>query len=248
MPNTSKAGAMPAPIDSTKDSLIAILGHELRSHIAPIKNAAQLLQRTAIDQATTLRVAGIIDRQVDGITRLVDELLGSTQSKASELLLRRADTAFQTIVEGSIEMIEPLMQARRQTLSIRMPAEPILIEADAVWLTQAVQNVIGNAVKYTDPGGQIEIVVEHDDEDVAISVRDTGIGLASADLETVFGLYAQAAQPAARPAAGGLGVGLHLAHIVVAAHGGSIRAMSAGLGRGSTFLIRIPCYAPNAAP
>jgi two-component system CheB/CheR fusion protein len=103
--------------------------------------------------------------------------------------------------------------------------------------------LLGNAVKYTDPGGEIDIAVDHDGVHVEIKIRDTGIGLATADLETVFALYAQATQSAARPSAGGLGVGLHLAKIVVDAHGGSIRAMSDGLGCGSTFVLRLPCRA-----
>lgn len=239
----SNPHAMLAPVDYANDCLVAIFGHELRSHLAPIKNAAQLLQRSTIDPATALRVAGMIERQVDGMTRLVDELLGSTQMKAFELLLRRADTAVQKIIERSIEMIEPLMRARRHVLSVRMPTEPISIDADTVWLTQAVQNVIGNAVKYTDPGGQIDIAVDQNDADVEIRVRDTGIGLAPADLETIFLLHARATQPATRPSTGGLSVGLHLAKVVVDAHGGSIRAMSDGLGRGSTFVLRLPCRA-----
>lgn len=243
MQNTQRSNthATLSPADYGADRHVTIFGHELRSHLAPIKNAVELLQRPAIDPATALRVAGIIERQVDALSRLVDELLGSTQTKACGLVLRRADTLVQKIIERSIEMIEPLMQARGHVLSVRMPTDPISIEADTVWLTQAVQNVIGNAVKYTDPGGQIDIVVDHDDVDVEIRVRDTGIGLAPADLETVFGLYAQSTQPVTRPSAGGLGVGLHLAKVIVDAHGGSIRAVSEGLGRGSTFVLRLPC-------
>lgn len=245
MQNTQRSNphAMLAPVDNASDRLVAIFGHELRSHLAPIKNAAELLQRSTLDAASILRVAGIIERQVDGMARLVDELLGSTQIKAFALLLRRADTAVQTIIEHSIEMIEPLLQARRHVLSVRMPPEPVSIEADAVWLTQAIQNLIGNAVKYTDPGGRIDIAVDHDGAEVEIRIRDSGIGLAPADLATVFVLYAQATQPAARPAAGGLGVGLHLAKVVVDAHGGSLRAVSDGLGSGSTFVLRLPCRA-----
>ena len=130
----SDAQAKRSPRDYANDRLVAIFGHEIRSHLAPIRNAAELLQRSTTDPATTLRVAGIIGRQVDGMTRLVDELLGSTQTKAFALLLRRADTAVQRVIERSIEMIEPLIRARRHVLSVRMPTEPVLIEADMVWL------------------------------------------------------------------------------------------------------------------
>ena len=229
-----------SPVDQTNDRLVAVFGHELRSHLAPIRNGAMLLQRSAIDPSTTLRIASIIERQVDGMTRLVDELLGSTQTGAFALSLSRAEIAVQRVIEHSIEMIEPLISARGHVLTVSMPAEPILIVADAVWLTQAVQNVIGNAVKYTDPGGRIDIVVANEAADVAIQVKDTGIGLAPTDLETMFVLYAQATQPSTRPSAGGLGVGLHVAKVVVDAHGGSIHAFSDGLGCGSSFVLRLP--------
>ena len=145
-------------------------------------------------------------------------------------MLRRADTAVEAIVRRSVEMVERSASLRRQTLSIRMPAEPTYIVADELWLTHAVQNLISNAVKYTDPGGRIDVDVQRDETEVEIRIRDTGIGLAAAELETVFNLYARVTEPAARPIAGGLGVGLHLARFVVAAHGGSIRAASDGLG------------------
>ena len=175
--------------------------------------------------------------------RLVDELLSSAQSTSLQLVLRRAETAAEIIVKRAVEMAEPAASARAQTLSVRLPSAPIYIDADELWLTLAVQNVIGNAAKYTDPGGHIDVEVHSDQLHVEIRVRDTGIGLAPAELETVFGLYAQVAQPATRAAAGGSGVGLHLAKFVVDAHGGSIRALSEGLGRGCTFVIRLPCRA-----
>ena len=225
-----------------KDPL-AILVHELRSHIAPIKNASELLRRATITPAAALQAAAIIERQVDGMTRLMDELLPVATSKGLAPKLRCAETAVQVLVERSVEIIEPLVSARRQTLLIHLPAEPIRVAADEMWLTQALQNIIGNAAKYTDPGGKIEVDVERDAVDVVISVRDTGIGLAPDQLAAVFDLYAQVAQPATRPAVGGLGVGLNVAASVVEAHGGSICARSEGLGHGTTFVIRLPCAA-----
>jgi signal transduction histidine kinase len=234
-----------AQVDSTEARLVSIFGHELRSHIAPIKHAADLLKRSTLDAAIARRAADVIERQVDGMARLVDELLAVVQMKTPQLMLRRVDTVVEAIVRRGADMVEQLASARRQTLSIRMPAEPIYIEADELWLTQAVQNVIGNAIKYTDPGGRIEIEARRDGSEVEISVWDTGIGLAPGELATVFDLFARVAQPATRPTVGGLGVGLHLAECVVAAHAGSIHATSAGLGRGSTFVIRLPCRASN---
>ena len=244
----SNSGSLLAQVDSTEDRLVAIFGHELRSHIAPIKHAADLLKRSTFDPAIARRAVDVIERQVDGMARLVDELLALAQMKTPQLMLRRVATVVEAIVRRGAEMVEPFASARRQTLSIRMPPEPIYIEADELWLTQAVQNVIGNAIKYTDPGGQIDIETRREGSEVEISVSDTGIGLAAGELATVFELFARVAQPATRSEVGGLGVGLHLAECVVAAHAGSIRATSAGLGRGSTFVIRLPCCATNRPP
>ena len=236
--------AIPAPGDPDRDSLVAMFGHELRNHLAPIQNAAALLQCSPLDSKTALRVAALIERQVDGMARLIDELLVGTRARAFEPKLRHADTAVQTVVDRSVEIVEPLASARRQTLVTQMPAEPIRLVADERWLVQAVQNVLGNAVKYTDSEGRIEIAVSRDSLGVAnIRVRDTGIGIAPAQLETIFGLYAQAVQPTTRPTAGGFGVGLHVARWVIEAHGGSIHAASEGLGCGTMFSIRLPCRA-----
>lgn len=240
--STAKPSVTSEVADCAKDRLVSIFSHELRSHIAPIKNVAELLRRSTPDAPTTRRVAGIIQRQIDGITRLLDELLCSTRANASDLFLKHQDTVLQTVVERSIEMIQPLAQERGQTLSIWMPSVPIEIEADAMWLTHAVQNLIGNAIKYTDSGGTIDIVVKHDGENAEISVRDTGIGLTAAALTTVFDLYTRVAQTDSRAYPQGLGVGLYVAQVVVDAHGGSLRAMSDGPGRGSTFVMRIPCH------
>ena len=239
--STAKPSATAEPAESAKDRLVSIFSHELRSHIAPIKNVAELLRCSTPDGPTTRRVAGIIQRQIDGITRLLDELLCSTRANASDLFLRYQQAVFQNVVERSVEMIQPLAQERGQTLSIFMPSAPIEIEADAMWLTHAVQNLIGNAIKYTDSGGTIDIVVKHDGADAEISVRDTGIGLAPASLTAVFDLYTRVADTGSRPYPQGLGVGLYVAQVVVDAHGGSLRAMSDGPGRGSTFVMRIPC-------
>lgn len=234
--NGDAAGSL--VLGGSNDQLVPIFVHELRSHLAPLKNASDLLLCSTLDPPIVRQAAAIIERQVDGMTRLVEELLTSAHSRT--LQLRRADTAVETLIKHSVEIVEPLVAARRQTLSIRLPTEPIRVAVDEMWLAQALQNVIGNAVKYTDPGGQIEIDVTHDGANVVISVRDTGVGLASAHLKTVFDLYTQVAQPVTRPSVGGLGLGLNVAACVVEAHGGSICATSEGLGRGSTFVIRLP--------
>jgi signal transduction histidine kinase len=234
-------GAVHAPPDAPGDRLTAVFGHELRGRIAPMKNAAELLRRASLDHSTRLKVAELIDRQIDAMTRLVDEMLASTQTKTLRPKLRRSDVSVESLVKLSIECIEPLASIRRQVLLVRLPEACFHITADEMWLGQALQNVLNNAVKYTDTGGRIEVDVTHDPPYAVISVRDTGVGLAATHIETIFDLYAQVAQPPSRPAAGGLGVGLHVAKWVIEAHGGSIHALSPGLGGGTTLVIRLPC-------
>jgi signal transduction histidine kinase len=220
---------------------LALLQHELRSHLAPAKNACELLQRGVLDSAATKRMCAIIDRQVDGMTRIVDELLEDAPLRPGGVELHRREMALEELIARSVELVAPLMAARKHTLLIDIRTDSLRVEADELWLLHAVQNVISNAAKYTDPGGRIEVRVARDGAYAVISVHDTGVGLAPEQRETIFDLYMQAAQGAGRPAAGGLGVGLHFARFLIEAHGGDIRATSKGLGRGSVFTIRLPC-------
>jgi signal transduction histidine kinase len=225
--------------------LLAILGHELRSHLAPAKNACELLQRGVLDSAATKRICAIIDRQVDGMTRIVDELLEDARLRPGGVELHRREMALEEIIARSVELAAPLVAARKHTLLIDIGTESLRVQADDLWLSHAIHNVIGNAAKYTDPGGRIEVHVAKDGAYAVISVHDTGVGLAPDQREKIFDLYVQAEQPPDRPAAGGLGVGLHFARFLIERHGGAIRATSEGRGRGSVFTIRLPCVPPR---
>jgi signal transduction histidine kinase len=227
--------------------LLAISAHELRNHIAPAKNACELLQRAVLDEATTKRMCAIIDRQLDAMTRIVAELLDDARLRSGKVELHRRETALEAIIARSVELVAPLVAARNHTLLIDVEADGSRVEADELWLSHALQNVIGNAAKYTDPGGRIEVRVTREGAYAVIGVRDTGVGLAPEQLETIFDLYAQVGQAPDRPAAGGLGVGLYFARALIERHGGAIRATSDGLGRGSVFTIRLPCVTPSAA-
>jgi signal transduction histidine kinase len=227
--------------------LLAIFAHEVRSHLAPAKNACELLQRGVLDQATTKRMCAIIDRQIDAMSRIVGELLDDTRLRSGKVELHRREMALDEIIARSVELVTPLVAARKHALLVDVGADGLRVEADELWLPHALQNVIGNAAKYADPGGRIEVRVAREDEYAVISVYDTGVGLAPDQLETIFGLYTQAEQPPERAAAGGLGVGLYFARSVIEQHGGAIRATSEGLGRGSVFTIRLPCVPPPAA-
>lgn len=224
--------------------LLAILGHELRTHLAPAKNACELLQRGVLDSAATKRLCAIIDRQVDGMARIVEELLDDARLRPGGVELHRREMALQEIIARSVELAAPLVAARKHTLLTDISADSLRVEADELWLSHAVQNVIGNAAKYTDPGGRIDVRVAKDGAYAVISVRDTGVGLEPDQREKIFDLYVQAEQPPDRPAAGGIGVGLHFARFLIERHGGTIRATSEGRGRGSVFTIRLPCVPP----
>ncbi len=227
--------------ERNKDRLLAILGHELRNQLAPARNASELLKRDLIDVATTRQVSGIIDRHVIGMTRLIDELLEAAHLREGYLDLQRKDTALADVIESAIATIEPLVANRRHTLVVDLPTEPVRLAGDEMWLSHALQNLIGNAAKYTDPGGRIDVRVTRDGTDALIKVSDNGVGLDAAQLEAIFELYVQLGQSPRRLAVGGLGVGLYLTRLVIEGHGGTIQAASEGPGRGSEFTVRLPC-------
>ena len=230
-----------APAGHDHHQLLAIFAHELRGHLAPAKNACELLQRAVHDEATTKQTCAIIGRQIDAMTRIVGELLDDAGFHSGKVELHRRETALEEIIARTVELAAPLVAARNQTLLIDVGADGLRVEADELWLSHALQNVIGNAAKYADPGGRIELRVRREAASAVIDVRDTGVGLAPEQLETIFDLYAQAEQSPDRSAPGGLGVGLYFARFLIERHGGAIRATSEGLGRGSVFTIRLPC-------
>ncbi len=235
--------ALAVATDANKDRFMAILGHELRSRFAPIGNVAQLLKSETLDAPTRRSLGEIIDRQVGGMTRLIDDLLDVTRLRDGVLPLRLTRAGVSEILDHAVETIRPLVAARNHTLVVDLPSEPIVLEADAFWLSQALQNLVANAVKYTNPNGTIRIGVERGGDQVVITVSDNGIGIGRPHLDSIFELYAQAGQAGTERSARGIGVGLYLSRLVVETHGGIIRAFSAGLGRGSEFVVRLPLLA-----
>lgn len=227
--------------------LLALFAHEVRSHLAPAKNACEVLQRGALDEATTKRMCAIIDRQIDAMARIVGELLDDARLRSGKVELHRREMALEEIIARSVELAAPLVAVRKQTLLVDVGTDGLRVEADELWLVHALQNVIGNAVKYADRGGRIEVRVTRDGQYAVISVCDTGVGLAPDQVETIFDLYAQAEPPPDRPVPEGLGIGLYFARLLIELHGGAIRATSEGIGRGSVFTIRVPCITPGDA-
>jgi signal transduction histidine kinase len=216
-----------------------------------LRNAVELLKVNPIDALTRRSITEVIDHQISGMTRLIDDLVDVARLQDGNFLFRRTRAAVSEIIEHAVERVRPLAAARDHTLIVSVPPEPIAICADVLWLSQALQNLLGNAAKYTNPDGVIGVNAEQDEDHVVITVSDNGIGIAAAELDTLFELNAQSGQgPKERSAANEIGLGLYLARLIVEGHGGVIRALSAGPDCGSELIVSLPiqlapCFGPR---
>ena len=219
-----------------KDEFLGMFGHELRNPLAALSMAITLAQldRTRID--TSLAIAR---RQTDQLTRLVDDLLDVERITHGKIRLRKEPVELAGMIERGVETTRSLIASRGHRLVLSLPGEPIVLEADASRLEQAVTNLLNNAAKYTDPGGEITVSVEGRPEEAVVRIRDTGIGIAPEMLPHVFDMFTQAERTLDR-AEGGMGVGLTLSRRLVELHGGRIEARSEGLGKGAEFIVRLP--------
>ncbi len=225
--------------DRHKDEFLAMLAHELRNPLAPIRNAVHLMKMKALEDPQLLLSRDIIDRQLIQLSRLVDDLLDVSRITRGKINLARQRVELHELVERAVETITPAIEARGHTLDVEVPERPLAIYGDPMRLTQALGNVLGNAAKYTDSGGRITVRARRRHRDVEISVRDTGIGIVPEVLPLIFDLFTQVDQPSGRPQ-GGLGIGLALVRQLVEMHGGTVTASSEGPGKGSEFVIRLP--------
>jgi PAS domain S-box-containing protein len=217
---------------------LAMLAHELRNPLAPMRNAVTLMQLEPLPSPALRSSRDIIDRQLSHVTRLVDDLLDIGRLTTGKIKLRLERVSVAEIVSRSAETARPLMEARRHTLHIELPPGPVHINADATRLSQILQTLLGNAAKSTPEGGRVELKVRAVDGFVTVSVADNGRGIAAHELRRIFELFAQGDSGA--PDDSGLGVGLTLARSLAELHGGRLDAESAGPGQGSTFLLRRP--------
>ena len=225
--------------DRRKDDFLAILAHELRNPLAPIRSAIAILQRHGSDDPMLVKMREVIDRQVQHMTRLINDLLEVsriTQGKF-DLKLERVDVG--AVVRQAVETTMPEITARSHGIVVSVPGKPLHVHADAVRLTQVIGNLVSNAAKFTPNGGRIEVQVSVADELAAIVVRDTGIGIAEEYLSHVFELFGQVRNP--RPHGyDGLGIGLALVQRIVEMHHGHVEARSGGANLGSEFIVRLP--------
>jgi len=229
-----------------KDEFLAMLAHELRNPLAPISNAAQLLGMPGLDARRLRQSSEIIGRQVRHMTELVDDLLDVSRVTRGLVQLERGLVDVGAVVAGAVEQARPLIEARRHTLELQLDAGG-WVDGDRTRLVQVLSNLLNNAAKYTPQGGRIALQVQRSGAEVAIAVRDNGIGIAPDVLPQVFDLFTQAERTPDR-SQGGLGLGLALVKSLVQLHGGSVRADSAGLGQGSSFSVRLPLADSSAGP
>ena len=230
--------------DLRKDVFLATLSHELRNPLAPIRNAAHLLENDALGPEDVERSRLIITRQVRHMASLLDDLLDMSRITRGMFSLKKQYVNLQGLLGEALETARPLIDAKRHTITLDWPPKPVEVEADPVRLVQVITNLLTNAAKYTDPEGHITLAARIEEDTLLISVRDSGIGLAPGMLTKVFEMFSQI-EPDQERTQGGLGIGLALVKGLVELHGGRVEARSGGAERGSEFIVRLP-YSPVA--
>ncbi len=225
--------------DSRKNEFLSMLAHELRNPLAPIRNAVQLLRLRGGNEPDLNAVRDLIDRQVQQLVRLVDDLLDISRITRGKIRLQTEPLDVAVVVERAVETSRPLIDARRHQLTVTLPDEPLRVQGDPVRLAQVLGNLLNNAAKYTEDGGHIWLTAAHEGHEGVLRVRDTGVGIATEMLSSVFDLFTQVERSLDR-SQGGLGIGLTLVRRLVELHGGRVQVHSDGPGQGSEFVVRLP--------
>ena len=225
--------------DQQKDNFIATLAHELRNPLAPIRNAVAVMQRMEPVDTRLSWCRDVIDRQVAQMTRLLEGLLDVSRITRSKLVLKRETLDVASVVEHAVEIAQPWINEGRKSLEITLPPTPMSVNGDLTRLGQVISNILINAAKYTGADGQIQLTAHRELDDVVLTVKDDGIGIASEHLTSIFEMFSQV--PFGKDHGhGGLGIGLSLARGLVEMHGGKLSVQSDGLGKGSEFVVRLP--------
>lgn len=228
-----------AQADRAKDEFLATLSHELRNPLAPLRNALTILRRADPANPKTERLQVIMERQLNHLVRLVDDLLELSRISRGVLSLRREPVDVAHVIRSAIETCDPLIQAAGHELSFEAPAQPLRVDGDPVRLAQIVANLLNNATKYTEQPGSIAVRCRRDDAHVVVSVRDTGIGIEPEALPRMFEMFSRGLRDGGQ-AQGGLGIGLALSRRLAEMHGGTLEGRSEGAGKGSEFVLRLP--------
>jgi signal transduction histidine kinase/ActR/RegA family two-component response regulator len=225
--------------DQRKDEFLATLAHELRNPLAPMVNAVSLMSAPSTDPSVVKRAQIIIERQLSQMVRLVDDLLDVSRITSGKLTIRKEPVQLGDVVQSAVDTARPLLDDRRHTLTVRLPAEPIYLQADSVRLSQVFSNLLNNAARYSEPGRHISFGAEVAGTIVRVRIDDQGIGIAPGTLRSIFGMFTQG-DSASERSLSGLGVGLALAKRLIELHGGTIEAESDGIGKGSSFVVTLP--------
>ena len=228
--------------DRHKSEFLATLAHELRNPLAPLRNGLELLVLADHDQATWDQTHGMMKRQLDQMVRLIDELMDLSRISRGAVDLRMERMDLRTVLEQALETSRPLIERQDHTLVLDLPEEALLVEGDAMRLTQVFCNLLNNATKYTDREGSIAVRAEERAYEAVVTVEDNGIGIAPDQLGKVFDMFAQVERDSDR-VQGGLGIGLNIVKHLIGMHGGRIEVRSDGLGKGSSFTVVLPLAA-----
>jgi two-component sensor histidine kinase/CheY-like chemotaxis protein len=246
----------PSVSDQRTSDLVALLGHELLNPLAAVRNATTIMRRTAWADPAHQSALAITERQIDHLIVLVQGFLEAGRLEHGKIKLNKRRILVAEVIRRAVDLIRPLLDSRHQSLNVALPPTPVYVEGDIDRLTQVVSNLLHNAVKYTQDGGQLTVRLQRDGDEAMLTVADNGIGISPALLSHVFDLFRQAEEGAGHFKSG-LGIGLNVASRLVTQHGGRLHASSAGEGLGAEFTVRLPlCHeqqlssliAPSAAP
>ena len=225
--------------DRRKDEFLATLAHELRNPLAPMRTSLDILRHLKVKDPIVDRAAETMERQLCQMTRLIDDLMDVSRITRNRLEMRKTRIALSEVLRNAVESSRNLIDSAQQALKVKSPSEEIHMNADAIRIAQVVANLLNNASKYTPDGGKIFLEAEADDTNISIRVKDEGIGIDAEDLPHLFEPFYQVSRSVER-SQGGLGIGLTLVRTIVEMHGGTVSAHSAGFGKGTEFLVRIP--------
>ncbi|MEP7220982.1 MAG: ATP-binding protein, partial [Bacteroidota bacterium] len=225
--------------DQRKDEFLATLAHELRNPLAPLRSGLEVMSLIGSDDPTVEDVRRMMERQLGQMVRLIDDLMDMSRISRNRIELRRSPVELARIIHDAVETSRPLIEAAGHTLRIELPAEPVLVDADATRLSQVFSNLLNNAAKYTEQGGHISLSVEPDGDTVVAAVEDDGVGIPGEMLPRIFEMFTQVDQSLEK-ARGGLGIGLTIVQRLVEMHSGRVEAWSAGTGHGSRFTVHLP--------
>ena len=253
--SSEAAGRKLAEADARKNEFLAMLGHELRNPLAPIRNAVKVMKQLGSDNPDLCWARDVVDHQVRQMAQLVDDLLEISRVTSGKVRLQKEAVDVATIVAFAIETSRPVLESDHHRLSIALPPDALYVDADPLRMAQVLSNLLNNAAKYTQPGGQIRLAAANEGPEVVFRIKDNGIGIPPEMLSGIFDLFAQV-DHSLDHSQGGLGLGLTLVRSLVEMHGGSVQALSEGLSRGSEFIIRLPVLdvtqvkaaSPKAAP